>query len=115
MLARTLRVRKERIEVILKKGSVYHSPFITSRFLKKTGHSSFAVVVPKAVSPLAVVRNKMKRRIWSLIAAVQTDIFAGYDILFFAKKGSAQLDFGELQKEFFTLLEKSSLSAKKHI
>ena len=85
------------------------------RSLKKTGQSSFAVVEPKAVSPLAVVRNKVKRRIWSLIALVQTDLFEGYDILFFAKKGSAQLDFGELKTEFFALLEKSSLCLKKHI
>lgn len=55
----------------------------------------FAVVVSKKVSPLAVVRNRLRRQVMGAIEANLAQIDPGRDWTFILKKGFAPKDFYE--------------------
>lgn len=67
-MTRSLRLRKNDIERIYKKGRNVSLDLFLVRFLPNhTSHARFCVVISKKVLPLAVDRNHTKRQIYSLI------------------------------------------------
>ncbi len=107
MLSRSVRVRKEDFETVIKKGGYIQSPFFTIRYLPKTGKSNFAVVISKTVSKSAVMRNKVKRRLWAVISKNHKEFKGGYNIVFFAKKDAENESFKGLCKTLDSILQKS--------
>jgi len=68
MLSRNLRLRKNDVERIYKKGrSVSLDLFLVRYLPNRTSHARFCVVISKKVLPLAVDRNHTKRQIYTLI------------------------------------------------
>ena len=107
MLARKFRVKREMFPALTKKGTVFHEPSMTVRFLKQAeSFSRFGVVVPKSVSRKASARNLLKRRLWSCIQENQARIVPSFDIVFFMKKGSEKLAFSDLKIVFSEILKK---------
>ncbi|GEM_PF-756867 len=110
MLGRSYRVRKEDFKDVLARGRFLHCPFVMVRFLNQNRKQSrLAVVVPKSVSKSAVVRNKVKRRIWGVLEAAYPSLLTSCDIIFFAKKGSERARAAELKEMVLTLLAKANL------
>lgn len=68
MLIRSLRLTKKDVERVYKKGRTVKIDHILVRFLpNRTSHTRFCVVISKKVLPLAVSRNRAKRKIYELI------------------------------------------------
>lgn len=96
----------------MKKGGFLNSPFFTLRFLKnplKLTH--FSVVVSKKVAKTAVLRNKIRRRTYSILKKLTKNSknpLAGqaYFIILFGKKGVEKATFAEVEADIKKLLEK---------
>lgn len=113
MLPYSQRVRKEYFEEIFKKGSFFGGKFLNLNILKKSKnslkYSCFAFSVSQKVSKSAVLRNKLRRRGYSIIQKKIENIKPGYLCVFVLKKGVLDLNFDQLSGELEKLLNKADL------
>jgi len=93
-----------------KKAGEYHSPHFLCKVYKKKDvpHTKYAVVVSGKIAKQAVLRNKVKRRVYSIIQK-KANLSKPYYVVFIAKKGSPTLSFSETEIEIQTLLDKAHL------
>ncbi len=67
-----------------------------------------AIVVSRKVSKLAVVRNRIRRRIYEIVRNSSTDKLAGYDLVFSVFSDElAEVDHQKLEKEVMGLIQKA--------
>lgn len=76
------------------------------RFLPAEGRNLIGIIVSKKVSKKAVVRNKIKRRIRSILRDNIEKIPKGYNIIFIALSGIDKMDFSQIKSNTIFLLEK---------
>lgn len=103
----SLRTQNSRLK---KDGQKHYSPFFTlvsaNHQEQNIGHPRFCVLLSKKVSPLAVVRNKIKRRSFSALAVILPQLSCQKDFLIIPKKETANLNqeqFNlEIKKLFIT-------------
>ena len=78
---------------------------------RKNGHKEtrFAVVVGMKVSKNAVVRNKVRRRIRSVIEARLPTIKGGFDVAFLTRPGVEKKNFKEIEAIVVSGLTKARL------
>ena len=78
---------------------------------RPNGHleSRFAVVVGTKVSKLAVDRNRVRRRIRSVLEARLVAIKGGYDVAFMVRPGAQKKDFKEIEAAVLGSLKKAKL------
>ncbi|OHA60123.1 MAG: ribonuclease P protein component [Candidatus Vogelbacteria bacterium RIFOXYD1_FULL_46_19] len=113
MLDRPSRVTKDEIGTILKQGRTYHSPKVSFRvFYKPNTSTAFGVVVSKKVAVQAVVRNKIKRRVKSILRKNLAQTKSGYKSLFFIKKEGVEARFKDLEADIVYLLEAARILKK---
>lgn len=115
----------------MKKGGISHSGLFSLRFLKslperdgseRAGvekYSQFSVVVSKKVAKTAILRNKIRRRGYSIFGKVseslnnpvRTDVRPGgpYYVILFAKKGAEKATFAETESQIQEILKKAKL------
>ncbi len=105
MLKRSTRLSKHLFNDVMQSGRALHAENIWLKY-RKTGNSTgrFSVSTPKKVSKKAVVRNRVRRRIYSIIK-VQN----GIEGIFFAKNDLEAVSFNKLSEEVASLLAKASL------
>lgn len=116
MLPKTRRIPKENFSYILKTGRRFSSPKLllyVSRIPENTAKNKdknltrFSFSVSKKVSPLAVDRNKYRRRGYSVIRSNLNKIKDGYFLFFSFKKGSISVTSQALEKEILALLSEA--------
>lgn len=73
-------------------------------------HNRFAVVVSSKVHKRAVVRNRVRRRAWSVISPLAPAMPDGIDVVLVALPQSAKADFDELKSDILYILKKHSRS-----
>lgn len=66
--------------------------------------SIFSVVVSGKVAKRAVVRNKIRRRAYSIIRAALPNMVGGKKVIIFARAGAHNLSYPETAKEIKELL-----------
>lgn len=109
MLPRTERLTTSIFTKVLKEGGVLHSPLLSLFAMKSSGVSRFSVSVPKKVVASAVGRNKIRRRVYSLLKGLKTRILPGIHGVLVMKKGSEKLSFDELGAEIEKIFVKTRL------
>ncbi|MFA6094558.1 MAG: ribonuclease P protein component [Candidatus Paceibacterota bacterium] len=110
MLPKKERIKREEMESILAKGALKHSRLFSVRVMKKDVLlSKYSFVVSKKVAKLAVERNLLRRRGYSIIKELQSRIVPGFNIVFFYKKGVEGASFVELKKEIENFLKINKL------
>ena len=72
-------------------------------------HARFGFVVSKKVSPLAVERNRIKRKLRAYIEGMLPEFAAGYDILFIIQKEALTSDPAFLQDTLRRFLNERKL------
>jgi ribonuclease P protein component len=115
MIPKANRINRENFEKVMKKGGFLNSSLFSLRFLKnpeKTTHLS--VVVAKKVAKTAVLRNKVRRRGYSILRKLLKESknpLAGqaYFIILFAKKGAEVSTFLDTSADIQKLLEKAKI------
>lgn len=107
MISKAYRISKNDFELIKKKGFPVHGSLFSLRYVKNPENTThFSVVVSKKVAKSAVLRNKIRRRVYSIVSKTPKK---PYKIAFFAKKGAEKLTFKETEQDILKLLEKSKI------
>lgn len=109
-----VRLKKKRdFDFIFKKGKSFSTPILRLSYLKNNlGQSHFAVVVSTKISKKATQRNKIKRRLYSLIRTNLNQIKSGYNLIFIVKPEILKKKFSDLEKFFLKTLDKLGLLKK---
>jgi len=93
------------------KGSFKHSDCFVLKVVSVGGgtKTQFSVSVSKKVTPLAVNRNKIRRRMYSILRKYIDSVRRGSLLFFQAKTKSSTVSFVELQTDVEKLLHTSNL------
>lgn len=93
MLPQKLRIRKATAREVFTHGLNVSSPAFLLKFEKKPGEPTrFAVSVSKKVAPTAVLRNRTRRRVYSVIRDLLPIVKPGFVAAISVKKGGETLD-----------------------
>ena len=108
MLAKKYRLSKDKdIQQVFKKGKIYFSPFFNLKILENSlDNSRFCIIVSTKISKRAVVRNKTKRQLRTIIHKNIPNIKNNYDFVFFTKPAVTITSYQDLEKAFQALLKK---------
>lgn len=109
MLPKSNRLTKSAFKLVMDKGIAHHSPIAVLKILKTHGKHGFSVSVSKKVSKSAVGRNKIRRRIYSIIKDYRDKIQDGISVLILMKVGSEKLSFDEITKQIESIFVKSGI------
>jgi len=102
MIARSLRLRFNKRHPLI--GSKIHSPYFTVIYQPTPKPiSQMAVIVSKKVSPLAVKRNLLKRRIYHLSSPYLTQPSA-HDFIIIIKPPCLSASFLDLKNNLLSIL-----------
>lgn len=107
MMPKKNRLLRENFENIMKKGGFKNSSLFSSRILKNVENKGdfepkVSVVVSKKVAKTAVLRNKIRRRAYEVVAKLPKK---PYSIILFAKKGAEKATFKELEAQISEILK----------
>ncbi|MHB0978309.1 MAG: ribonuclease P protein component [Minisyncoccota bacterium] len=110
MLPKNSRLPRKLFPELLKASRFVNSPAFSLRFSteKAFDRPRVAVSVSKKISKSAVVRNRARRRVYSLIYPLLSRLSSGA-YLFVAKSGVEKLKIDELKSEVEKLLKESKM------
>ena len=77
-------------------GKVFHSTLFVFKAIKTSGISRFSVIVSKKVAKTAVERNKIRRRLYSLLNSGYSEISRGVHGIFIVKNDIKKVSVEEL-------------------
>ena len=111
MIAKKFRLHKKSdFDELSKSPNKFYSNNFVLRFIKNNKNiSCFAVVVSKKISLKAVIRNKIRRRIYEIIRLNMDNFKKGFNIIIFVKKGVLEIEYQELEKELLYIFKKAEL------
>ena len=104
MLPSTKRLTTVLFRDVVLHGKHLHSPLFIMRAMTFTGKSRFSVSVPKKVAKNAVMRNKIRRRVYSALAPLFPLIKDGIYGVFIVKPAILDSTFSDISiemKNFF--------------
>ncbi|MCF7845847.1 MAG: ribonuclease P protein component [Candidatus Peribacteraceae bacterium] len=100
--------KKEEVDLVFRSGKTVAIPGLAFRFLKNSlAHPRIAVIVGKKLSPRAVDRNRIRRRLREIARNHLEQIPSDIDLLVIARDLKLrEIDFAELTRKFLELLSK---------
>ena len=105
MLPKSFRVAVDKIPFILRKGNKIESKFFIILFItNEEGHSRYRAIVSKKISKKAVVRNKLRRRIYNTLRLAPHEESNDYIVI--PKKQTLNRSFKELSTDLWKTLKK---------
>jgi ribonuclease P protein component len=99
MLPRSQRVSIHLFEDIMKRGGLLHSPFFVLRFSNTASKSRFAISVPKKVAKTATERNKIKRRVYSILRKLIPQLKQNMEMVMIVKSELTKLSHIKIEEE----------------
>ncbi len=113
MFKKRERLTRAEFTTFFKHGKRYHSPNFTLIYAptESQGDSGrVAVVVSKKVSKSAVKRNRIRRKVYSLLFQCSKGIKTPFGVcIVLVKPGATLLSKAKLQEEFFQVVKKVSI------
>ncbi|MEI6420078.1 MAG: ribonuclease P protein component [bacterium] len=111
MIPHRLKVKKELIPLVTRKGFFVSNDYITLRFLlvPEQEEARFTVIVTKKVSKLAVDRHYNQRKIYNIIQELIPHSVPGYSTLIFPKKDLRLIEQDLIKEETIKILKKTGL------
>lgn len=111
MLPKARRICLKRdFERVFSSGRSVQGKLFRLKFLKNDlGLNRFAVVVSTKVSKKAVLRNKIRRRVWSTISSLDPALKGSLDIVFVSLPEAARADFLMIKNEIKFFITKRLL------
>ncbi len=104
--SRRLRLTRDFERVFAIRGSAHGSLFKAKIGKNNLKTTRFAVVVSTKVSKKAVVRNRIRRRAWSIISKIESQLPIGFDFIVMASPEAVRADFSAIERELQYLLSK---------
>lgn len=109
MIPKNLRIPRQKIALILKKGHSYNSKLFTLKFfVTQEQESKYRTIVSKKFESKAVNRNKVRRRIHEAIRLNHpklAELEKGYEIVFIPKKSVIKASFQEICQDIAQIME----------
>ena len=99
MLPRSKRISIQLFKDIVHKGEVIHSPYFIARCVKSDKKSRFAVSVSKKVAKTAVLRNKIRRQVYSIIRDIFPSLSANQKVVLMMKSGVDKASLNSIKLE----------------
>ncbi len=114
MLSKKYRVKKFKdFNDLFDKGEFKSASSFYIKYIKNNeNYSKISVVVPKKIAKLAVTRNRIKRQLSEIIRLKFKEIKPGYNILLICKSNVLDMVYGQLDREWDYLIDKSGLKNK---
>ena len=111
MLPKKNRLKKRRdFESVFRKGKGFRENFLFLKKNKNNLHQTrFGFIVGKRVSPKATVRNKIRRRLSSLVQKRLAKIKNGFDVILIAQPGLEDKNFREVEKIIDRLFQEAKV------
>lgn len=109
MIPSSKRLNTQLFKETIMKGSIFHGSFFIIRCQNTQGLSRFGVSVPKKVAKSAVDRNKIRRRVYSIIRNLNERVISNKNIVFIMKSGVEKADYAEIGKEIEKIFVKIGL------
>lgn len=112
MILKSNRLSSRDFELVMKKGRIFNSALFSLKTLKNKDFLGIkaSVVVSKKVAKTAVLRNKIRRRVYSVVGKELKNSKNPYFLIFFAKKGAEKASFNDQKLEILNLLENSKIT-----
>ncbi|MFZ2303731.1 MAG: ribonuclease P protein component [Minisyncoccia bacterium] len=107
MLPRNKRISRINFPAPKEHGSRVFSPFFTAVFYKGRIESCASVVVSKKTAKNAVVRNKIRRRFYELLAPYFKTITIPITVVIYPKANTPKTSFSILNKEMEKALKQA--------
>ena len=107
MLPKKKRLNTAIFEKVINTGKTLYSELFIVKFIKDKSLLRFAVSVPKKIAETAVLRNKIRRRIYSAISSFEELSMVNMKILFIAKSKIINMNIRDIKsdiKEIFVKL-----------
>lgn len=103
-------MKEKDVERVLKGGQAFKEDFLILKTAKNNLNKiRFGFVISRKVSKKATIRNKIKRRLNSLVEAKTKKIKKGLDLLFIAVPGLEKEDFWEIEQTINKIFSKAKL------
>jgi ribonuclease P protein component len=109
MLPRSQRISKEVFKETQTKGLIFHSPLFFLKCSNTDSGSRFAVVISKKIAKTAVIRNRVKRRIYSIVKDLIPRFVIKRSVVITIKKNIEDISHDVLKKEIEYAFVKSGL------
>jgi len=111
MIAKKFRLHKKSdFDELAKSSYKFYSNNFVLKFVKNNQEiNCLATIVSKKISSKAVIRNKIRRRIYEIIRLNMNSFKQGFNIIIFVKKGVLEMEYAELEKEVLYLFKKARL------
>lgn len=107
MLPKSKRLTTEEIERLETGKSVFGT--LISMRATRSGSLKFAVSVSKKVAPLAVDRNRLRRKVYAALPSLIKDVKSAAFIMVMPKKDVMDASLNDLKREIHALLIKAGL------
>jgi ribonuclease P protein component len=114
LLSKINRLKKRSdFDWVFKRGLKFKEDFLSLRVVNNNlKNSRFGFIVSQKISKKATLRNKIKRRLRTIIRVKLQKIKKGLDIILVANPGLEKKDFWELEEILYTLFKKANLFQK---
>jgi ribonuclease P protein component len=110
MIPKKNRIEKSLFDSIYKSGTPIHTPLFYLLYSHNSSlETKFSFVVSKKIAKTAVLRNKLRRRGYSVIRKNMSQIESHVQCLIFLKAGSGDLLFKEYENQLVFLLKKAKI------
>lgn len=110
MLPQKLRIRKATAREVFIRGINVSSPTFLLKFEKVPGQPTrFAVSVSKKVASTAVLRNRTRRRVYSVIREMLPNVKPGFVAAISVKKGGETLEHAAIVSQVKGIFSKAGI------
>ena len=110
MLPKKQRIPKALAREVFGRGAGSSSQNFLLKLIKSpAGQTRFAVSISKKVAPTAVLRNRTRRRVYSVIRGFLPRVKSGFLVAITVKKGGEKLPYAGIEKEIEELLSRAKM------
>lgn len=111
MLPKENRLKKEKeFEAVFKGGRTIKGKYVFLRYLiNGTDKTRIGFVVSKKISKLAVVRNKVKRRMRDIVRLKRNELKEGLSIVVVSLPSITKMTYKEIKEDLENLLNKGEI------
>ena len=114
VLSKKNKLKKKDLNKILRKGKRFNGEILLLIIFKNDlKNTRVGLIISKKVSKKAVVRNKIKRRIYSLIRNKLSKIKTGFDVLIITRPEIKEKNFFEINKILSKVLKRAGVIKNK--
>ena len=95
---------------VMEKGRIITSPLFVVRILEnKQEAGGISAVAPKKIAPTAVLRNSIRRQVYSALISVKNSLKPGVSMIIFAKQEALKADVAAMSTDLAQLFVKAKI------